>query len=351
MRDRLIRWRWELLLTVILGIVIAVNISISPFYLGTVNFSNMFQLSIEKVICVVIMAFVIINGEIDLSVASVMAFSACVLAALYEAGAPFPLAVIVALLSGAAAGLLQGAFVAYLGVPSLVVTLAGLIGFRGAARILLEDRSVGGFPDWFDRLGQEPLVGRFYFATLLFVVGIVLAGIVLHRTGFGRSVYVIGDNPEVARYSGLPVPRTKLALLTASGFVAGLAGVLFAARLGSVRGDLAFGFELDIITIVLLGGVNIFGGSGTMVGVALAILIVLNLRNGLGLANVEANTQTWIIGALLIVSVLVPNFLGRLAGRLVKTTPETGSPPAGAGREGGRGETARERPESRGAVP
>src|SRR5262245_11707231 len=350
MRERLIRWRWELLLTVILGIVVAVNISLSPFYLGEANFSNMFQLSIEKVICVVIMAFVIINGEIDLSVASVMAFSACVLAALHDAGVPFVLAVIAALLSGAAAGLLQGSFVAFLGIPSLVVTLAGLIGFRGAARVLLEDRSIGGFPDWFDRLGQEPLVGRFYFATLLFVVGIVAAGIILHRTAFGRAVYVIGDNPEVARYSGLAVRRTKLALLTASGFVAGVAGVLFAARLGSVRGDLAFGFELDIITIVLLGGENIFGGSGTMVGVALAILIVLNLRNGLGLANVEANTQTGIIGALLIVSVLVPNLLGRLAGRLVKTTPESGSP-AGAGPGEGGGEAARERPESRGAVP
>jgi rhamnose transport system permease protein len=340
MRDRLWRWRWELLLTAILVTVVLVNISLSPFYLGTVNFSNMFQLSIEKVIVAVVMAFVIVNGEIDLSVASVMAFSACVLAALHDAGAPFGIAVGVALLSGAGAGFVQGLFVAKLGLPSLVVTLAGLIGFRGAARILLEDKSIGGFPEWFDRLGQEPVVGRVYFASLLFAVGIVLAGIVLHRTAFGRSVYVIGNNADVARYSGLNVARTKLALLTTSGFVAGLAGVLFAARLGSVRGDLALGFELDIITMVLLGGVSIFGGSGTIVGVALAILIVLNLRNGLGLANVEANTQTGIIGALLISSVLVPNLVGRFAGRFPTSAPGVGSPPAATSPEEG-GDTAR----------
>ena len=133
----------------------------------------------------------------------------------------------------------------------------------------------------------------------------------LQRTAFGRSVYVIGNNAEVARYSGISVDRVKLVLLTTSGFVAGLAGVLFAARLGSVRGNLAEGFELDIITMVLLGGVSIFGGSGTLVGVALSILIILNLRSGLGLANIQATTQTGIIGALLIASVLVPNLVDR----------------------------------------
>ena len=139
-----------------------------------------------------------------------------------------------------------------------------------------------------------------------------MAGVVLHRTAFGRQVFVIGDNAEVARYSGIDVARTKVVLFTTSALVAGVAGVLFAARLGSVRANIAEGFELDIITMVLLGGVSIFGGSGTMLGVALAIGIVLNLRNGLGLANVEANTQTGVIGALLIVSVLVQNLLDRL---------------------------------------
>jgi rhamnose transport system permease protein len=329
MRDRLLRWKWELLLAAILVVVVIVNSSISPFYLSTLNFSNMFQLSIEKVIVVVMMTLVIVNGEIDLSVASVMAFSACTLAALHEHGAPFELAVVVALAAGAAAGLLQGVFVAYLGLPSLVVTLAGLIGFRGAARILLEDRSIGDFPDWFDRLGQEPLFGRISLGMVLLGLGLVAAGVILHRTAFGRSLYVIGTNADVARYSGISVARVKLIVMTSSGLVAGLAGVLFAARLGSVRGDLALGFELDIITMALLGGVSIFGGAGTIVGVALAILIVLNLRSGLGLANVEANTQTGIIGALLIGSVLVPNLVARVGAQIGRSRPARARPAEG----------------------
>src|SRR5918996_1640733 len=302
------RWGWELLLAGILIGVLILNVSLSPFYLGVQNVINTFQLSIEKVIVAVIMAFVIVNGEIDLSVASVMAFSASVLAALHAAGAPFGLAVGAALLTGAIAGLFQGFFVARMGLPSLTVTLAGLIGFRGAARILVEDRSIGDFPEWFDGLGQVPLVGRLSLGVLLFLVGIVVAAVILHRTPFGRSLYVIGDNAEVARFSGINVARTKLIILTASGFTAGLAGVLFAARLGSVRGDLALGFELDIITMVLLGGVSIFGGSGTIVGVALAILIT---------------------------SVLVPNLVGRFAGRFAKSAPGTGVPPAAKSAEGG----------------
>ncbi|MGH8937588.1 MAG: ABC transporter permease [Acidimicrobiia bacterium] len=304
--------RWEMLLAAILLISTAVNASLTPFYLGVGNFVNLFQLSIEKVIVVVMMTFVIINGEIDLSVASVMGFSAGVLAALHDGGSvPFGLAVVVALAAGAAAGFIQGLFVAKVGLPSLVVTLAGLIGFRGAARVLLEDRSIGGFPGWFDRLGQQPLVGPLPVALIIFVVGLAAAWIILHGSAFGRVVYVIGNSAEVARYSGIKVARIKLRLLTLSGLVAGLGGVLFAARLGSVRGSLAEGWELDIVTMVLLGGVSIFGGSGSMLGVALSTFIVLNLRNGLGLANVGGTTQTGVIGGLLILSVLIPNLAAR----------------------------------------
>jgi rhamnose transport system permease protein len=330
MREKALKWRWELFLAVVLATVFFVNISLSEFYLGEQNFVNMFQLSIEKLIVVVIMTFVIVNGEIDLSVASVMAFSACVLAALHEgATVPFELAVLIALAAGACAGLLQGAFVAFMGLPSLVVTLAGLIGFRGAGRILVEDRSIGDFPEWFETLGQEPVIGRMSTALIFFLVEIVLAGIILHRTAFGRSVFVIGNNANVARYSGVNVARDKLIIMTTSGFFAGLAGVLFASRLGSVRGDIGVGFELDIITMVLLGGVSIFGGSGTMIGVALAILIVLNIRNGLGLANIDQNTQTGVIGVLLILSVLVPNLVARIAGSWRATRAgERGDTPA-----------------------
>jgi rhamnose transport system permease protein len=304
---------WELLLAAILVATVVYNASQSDVYLDVDNFVNIFRLSIEKVIVAVIMTFVIVNGEIDLSVASVMAFSACVLAAANEGGVPFWLAIVLALAAAAAAGFVQGLVVAKTGISSLVVTLAGLIGFRGAARVLLEDRSSGDFPEWFGNLGSEDLLGPMPFSLVLFLVMLVVGGVVLHRSAFGRKVFVIGNNAEVARYSGIDVARVKIALFTTSGLVAGVAGVLFAARLGSVRANIGEGFELDIITMVLLGGVSIFGGTGTLLGVALAIGIVLNLRNGLGLANVEANTQTGVIGALLIVSVLARNLLDRLS--------------------------------------
>lgn len=350
MRDRMRRWRWELLLLGILAAVLVVNVSLSPYYLSVQNFINVFQLSVEKVIVAVIMTFVIVNGEIDLSVASVMGFAACVLGALHEAGAPFGAALAIALLAGAAAGFVHGLFVARLRLPSLVVTLAGLIGWRGAARILLEDRSSGDFPEWFDNLGQTALVGRFSFALILFFVLIVVGGVILQRSFFGRAVYVIGNNAEVARYSGINVARTKLILLTTSGLVAAIAGVLFAARLGSVRANLAEGFELDIITMVLMGGVSIFGGSGNMVGVGLSIFIILNIRNGLGLARVAVSTQTGVIGALLILSVLVPNVIARFADRRQRTEEGNRSPPAGRGPGRGGDRTNEEEPKPVGST-
>jgi rhamnose transport system permease protein len=182
-----------------------------------------------------------------------------------------------------------------------------LIGYRGLARVLLEDRSIGDFPEWFDTLGQQGLVGPLTLAMILFFIFVVVAIVLLQYAGFGRHVYVIGNSKDVARYAGVKVNRVKMILFIASGTVAALAGLLFAARLGAVRGDIGLGFELDIITMVLLGGVSIFGGSGTIYGVLLSILIVLNLRNGMSLANITGHVQTGVIGVLLILSVLIPN--------------------------------------------
>jgi rhamnose transport system permease protein len=181
--------------------------------------------------------------------------------------------------------------------------------------VLVEDRSIGDFPGWFDRLGQDDLVGPLPLSLIVFFGLFAIGWVVLHRSAAGRVLYVVGDNAEVARYSGVDVVRTRLLLFTSSSLVAGLAGILFAARLGTVRGDLANGYELEIITIVLLGGVSIFGGAGRMSGVLLAVLIVLNLRNGFGLANVGGNTQTGVIGVILIGSVIAQNLIDRYTNR------------------------------------
>jgi rhamnose transport system permease protein len=298
---------WEGLLLLLLILIVFGHMERSPFFLDVTNLVNLFQLHIEKIIVALVMTLIIINGEIDLSVASVMGLAACVMAFLFQAGLPMPLCIVAALAVGALAGAFNGFWVVQVGLPSLAVTLAGLIGFRGVARILLEDRAIGGYPLWFNELGQQPLLGPLPLALILFVILLIVVAIVLHASAFGRYVYVMGNNFEAARYSGVKVKRVKMMLFIASGIVAALAGLLYAARLGSVRGDMAQGFELDIITIVLLGGVSIFGGAGNIAGVVLSILIILNLRNGMGLANITGNTQTSVIGALLILSVLVPN--------------------------------------------
>lgn len=307
---------WEGLLLLCLLVVLAYNISRVPNFLTIGNQINLFQLGIEKAIVILAMTFVIISGEIDLSVASMMGLSAAVTAAAFEAGVPLPIAILLALSVGAGFGLINGYFVAVVGLSSLAVTLAGYIGFRGLARLLVQDRSVGDFPEWFTTLGQRGLIGPITLSIAIYFVLAILAIIVLHFSGLGRLTYVIGNSAPVARFSGVSVVRTRLIIFMMSGLIAALAGVLMTARLGAVRASTAEGFELDIITVVLLGGVSIFGGVGSMVGVLLATYLVLNLRNGLVIAGVTGNTQTGIIGLLLILSVLLPNLAERVRERL-----------------------------------
>jgi rhamnose transport system permease protein len=298
---------WEGLLLLILLATLIANAILAPQFLTVQNQVNLFQLSIEKIIVAVVMTFIIINGEIDLSVASVMGLSACAFGVLIQAGVPGGLAILICLGVGLIAGAINAALITRVGIPSLVVTLAMLIAFRGFARVLLEDQGIGSFPEWFTALGRGGFIGPLPLSLIVFALLLAGGAYVLHRTGFGRLVYVIGTNAEVARFSGVDIARVKSILFIASGLVSSLAGLFYAGRLASVRGDAAFGFELDIITMVLLGGVSIFGGKGSMLGVLLSILIVLNLRNGMALTNITGHVQTGIIGILLIASVLGPN--------------------------------------------
>ena len=297
---------WEGFLFLILILIYAVNTLNSPVFLTVGNQINMFQLSVEKIIVALVMTFIIINGEIDLSVASVMGLAACAFGWMLQQGVPASGAVAIALAIGALCGAFNALFIVGFGIPSLVVTLATMIAFRGFARVLVEDRGISDFPAWFDTLGQQGLIGPVTLAILIFVIFAALAFLILQRTAFGRKVYFIGANRAVAEYSGLDVRAVKAKIFIASGTIAALAGLLYAARVGAVRGDIANGFELDIITMVLLGGVSIFGGAGTMSGTILAILIVLALRNGMALANITGHIQTGVLGVLLILSVMVP---------------------------------------------
>lgn len=307
---------WEGFLLATLIVIITVNSILSEQFLTVANQVNLFQLSIEKIIVALIMTYIIINAEIDLSVASMMGLGAVAFGWMFQADVPTWLACLLVPLVGLAGGALNGFFIARIGLPSLVVTLAALIGYRGLARVLVEDRGITDFPEWFDALGQTGLIGPLPLAMIVFVALFILLYIILQHSGFGRLTYIIGNNRQVADFAGINTARHKMILFIASGVIASIAGLLYAARVGAVRGDVALGFELDIITIVLLGGVSIFGGRGNLVGTLLAVMIVLNLRNGMALLNITGHIQTGVIGILLIVSVIAPRIdIAALFGR------------------------------------
>ena len=305
---------WEGFLLVVLLLIISVNSFHSTAFLTVENQVNLFVLSVEKIIIALIMTFIILNAEIDLSVASMMGLAACALGWMVESGTSTSTAIGLCLIIGFLGGAFNAYWITVVKLPSLVVTLAMLIGFRGLARVLIEDRSIRIFPPWFENLGQQPFLGPLPISVYIFLVLLVISVLILQYTGFGRYVYVIGINQEVAAYSGVWVARVKTILFMMSGLISALAGILFAARLGSVRGDMGLGFELDIITMVLLGGVSIFGGSGSIYGVILSILIVLYLRNGMSLMNVTGHIQTGVIGVILILSAMIPNIKTWLEG-------------------------------------
>jgi rhamnose transport system permease protein len=304
--------RWEWLLVVLIVAVAVVNAGLSPFFLNTNNLLRTTSDFMELGIMMLPMVFIIITGNIDLSIASTLGLSASLMGWLYMGGWNIWLAVATALVVSVLAGLLNGVLIARLRLPSLAVTVGTLSFYRGLAYVLLGDQAARDYPPAFTYLGQGTIGDtRIPFALLLFAVLALVFGLVLHKTAFGRYLYAIGNNEAAARYSGVPVERIKIIIFVLSAVMAALAGFILAARFGSTRPDIGTGLELTVITITVLGGVSIFGGSGTMVGAVLALVLVGILRFGMGLLNIQGQVQGIIIGLLLILSILLPR-LGSL---------------------------------------
>ena len=299
---------WDALLVVLLILATVLGTTLSPYFLTGFNISLLTKDLMEKAIMALPMTLIVISGEIDLSVASILGFTSVVLGVTTNAGIPLGLGILLVLLLGAAAGLLNGLLVTRLGLPSLVVTVGTLGLYRGLAYVVLGDQAVSNFPTAFTTFGFGDVPGTlipwpFVVFALLALVFLVL----LHRSWIGRQIYAVGSNKEAARFAGIRVARLKLALFVLSGLFAALAGIIFTARFSSARPDNALGFELDVVTIVLLGGVNIFGGRGTLVGVILSLFVIGAVRKALGLANIIGEIQNIVVGTLIILSVLGPN--------------------------------------------
>ena len=310
LRDVFLRWEW--LLVALIVVVVIVNTRLSPFFLNTNNLLRTTSDFMEIGIMVLPMVFIIVTGNIDLSIASTLGLSASLMGWLYMGGWNIWLAAAAALLVSVLAGLVNGFLIARLRLPALVVTIGTLSFYRGLAYALLGDQAARGYPESFTYLGQGTLGGtRIPVALLLFAVLALVFGLVLHKTTFGRYLYAIGNNEPASRYSGVPVERVKMIIFVLSSVMAALAGFILAARFGSTRPDIGTGLELTVITVTVLGGVSIFGGSGTMVGAILALVLVGILRFGMGLVNLQGQVQDIVIGLLLILSILLPR-LGRL---------------------------------------
>jgi rhamnose transport system permease protein len=317
---------WEALLVVLLIISVVIGNALSPYFLTAFNFYAVTSSIMEIALMALPMTLIIIAGEIDLSVASVLGLSSVVLGLLWESGHPIWLAIGVALLVGLVAGCLNGLLIARLALPSLVVTIGSLALFRGLAYVVLGDQAVSNFPTTFTNLGFGTIPGtEIPWSGLIFAIVAVIFVVVLHFSRIGRQLYAIGNNKEAARFSGINVGKAKLVLFIVSGVIAALAGVIFTARFSSARPDNALGFELTVVTVVLLGGVNIFGGRGSLLGVVLAIFIVAILQDVLSLLNISGDIQSLAIGLLLILSVLGPNIARRIQGVLAPRRLAAGS--------------------------
>ncbi|HRO11398.1 ABC transporter permease [Amaricoccus sp.] len=279
------------------------------------NLFNQGRLMTEVGLIALIMTFVIVTGGIDLSVGSIVGMTAIVLGVFWKnLGLPLPLAILLALAVGTFAGFVNGIIITRFRVPALIATLGTLALYRGIAEGISQARSVRGYPEWFFVLGQGSVLG---VPTQLWILGLValLSAVALAYTTWGRTTYAIGSNEVAARFSGLGVDATKIAIYAASGFAAALAAVIFVSRVSTTRSDMGTGLELDAITAVVLGGTSIFGGRGTVVGTILGLILIQALKNGLSLAGVKSDGTVVLIGAVLILTILVSNLFHRDANR------------------------------------
>lgn len=300
--------RWEWMLVALSIVVIVLNSGLSPYFLDAQNISRTSSDFMEIGLMMLPMTFIIITGGIDLSVASNLGMCASFMGWLFMAGVNIWVAALAALLLGSLAGFLNGVLIARVKLPALVVTLGAYAFYRGVAYVLLGDQAARDYPAAFTYLGQGKLPDTLIpFSVALFLVMGGVFGLVLHKTAFGRYLYAMGNNENACIYSGVPVARIKIIIFTLSGFMSALAGLILAARFGSTRPDIGTGLELSVITAAVLGGVDINGGIGTMVGAALSLALIGLMRFGMGLLNIQGQVQGVAIGSLLILSILLPN--------------------------------------------
>jgi rhamnose transport system permease protein len=303
---------WEVLLFGVAVLIFIANSFASPYFLNAWNLSDATFNFTEKALIAFAMALLIIAGEIDLSVAAIIALASTAMGAAAQVGVDTPGLVAIGIGTGLACGAFNGVLVAGLKLPSIVVTIGTMSLFRGISYLVLGDKAYGSYPESFAYFGQGYLFWVFSFEFGLFLLCAALFAILLHATNFGRQVYVIGNNEFAARFSGVPVERVKFILFLLTGLMSGIAAVCLTSRLGSTRPSIAQGWELEVVTMVVLGGISILGGSGTILGVVIAAFVMGLVTFGLGLLNVPGIVMSIFVGLLLIVTIALPILARRI---------------------------------------
>ncbi|MEL4015949.1 ABC transporter permease [Dryocola clanedunensis] len=308
---------WETFLLAVTLAVFVANALASPYFLNVWNLSDATFNFTEKAIIVLPMAMLIIAREIDLSVASTIALSSTAMGFCAQAGMDTPLLVCVGLGVGLLCGLFNGWLVTRFNLSSIVITIGTMSLYRGITYILLGDQALNTWPESFAWFGQGYVWGALSFEFTLFIVLAGAFAFLLHKTNFGRRTYAIGNNPTGAWYSGINVKRHNMILFVLVGVMAGLAAVLLTSRLGSTRPTIAMGWELAVVTMAVLGGVNILGGSGSITGVVIAAFLMGLVTFGLSLLNVPGIVMSIIVGLMLIVVISLPILTRRFIQRRV----------------------------------
>ena len=297
---------WETLLLAVAVAIFIFNSLASPYFLNAWNLSDATFNFTEKAMIAFAMALLIIAGEIDLSVASIIALASTAMGAAVQAGAGTPVLIIVGISTGLICGAFNGVLVTRWGLPSIVVTIGTMSLFRGISYIVLGDQAYRGYPSEFSFFGQGYVWWVISLEFVLFAIIALIYAVILHQTNFGRAVYAIGNNPTAALFSGIRVQRVKFILFLMTGLMSGIAAICLTSRLGSTRPSIAFGWELEVVTMVVLGGVNILGGSGSIPGVIIAAFVMGLVTFGLGLLNVPGIVMSIVIGMLLIGVIALP---------------------------------------------